>query len=301
MNRHELVDELVIRASGLLVRDGKLFARSLESPPIGDAVAGSRGPGLGLVGTDESTATAVDVETPAGTFQAAYLPWRWLGPEHPTLLYHHGSGERPFDFGRFSPNSFRRLFAAGEFDAPVNLVAVRAPFHDRSSREYARALGDLSNLVGMAAASTALVEALRARLVEVGCPAVTLAGLSLGGFVTNLHRAFVGGADRYVPMLAGAAFGEVFVSSVYRRLTGADARSNPKRLREALDFEDAFRATERDDCAPLLARFDRVVEYDRQMPGYDGMDVGVIEKGHLTGALATGVLRGYVERNLAGD
>ena len=304
MNRHELVDVATIGASGLLLGDAKLFDRSVESPPIGDAVAGSAVPDLGPFDPEAPTVRTVDVETPVGTVEAAYLPWRWLGPEHPTLLYHHGSGERPFDFGRFSANSFRRLVAGGAFDAPVNLLALRAPFHDRSSRAYARALGDLSNFVGMLAASTALLEALRAAVVDAGAPAVTVSGVSLGGFVTNLHRAYrgdagFGTADRYVPLLAGAALGELFASSVYRWMTGERARSNPDRLRAVLGFEDAFRAVEREDCAPLLARHDRVGEYDRQRPTYAGMDVGVIEKGHVTGALASGSLRTWIRRNLA--
>lgn len=300
MNRHELIDVATVGLAGLLLGDAKVFARSVESPPIGEAVEEASHEDLGAAAFVEGRVRTIDVETPVGTFETAYLPWRWLGPERPALLYHHGSGEDPFDFGRFASNSFRRIFAGGAFDVPVNLVALRAPFHDRSGRAYARALGDLSNFVGMAAASTSLVEGVRARLVEAGCPAVSVSGTSLGGFVTNLHRAYLGSADRYVPLLAGAALGELFVSSAYRRLTGAPARANPDRLRAALDFEDEFQAVEGDDCAPLLARHDRVVEYDRQRPSYAGMDVGVIEKGHVTGALASGLLRTHLRRSVPG-
>ena len=304
MNRHEFVDVATTRLSALLVGDAKVFAGSLDSPRIGDVVAGSRVPDLGGVDLDDPAVRSVDVETPVGTFEAAYRPWRWLGPEHPTLLYHHGSGEDPLDFGRFSSNSFRRLFDGGAFDVPVNLLALRAPFHDGSTRAYARAMGELSNFVGMVASSTALVEGLRAGLVEAGCPAVTVSGISLGGFVTNLHRAYLedarfGAADRYVPMFAGAALGEMFVSSVYRWMTGELARSNADRLREVLDFVDAFHAVESGGCSPLLARYDRIAEYDRQLPSYAGMDVAVLEKGHVTGALATGSLRTHLRRRVA--
>lgn len=302
MNRHELVDVASVRLAGLLLGDSKVFSRSVESPPVGEVVEGARIPAVDavdVVGSDDGRVRPVDVETQVGTFEAAYLPWRWLGPHRPTVLYHHGSGERPFDFGRFGTNSVRRLFAGGAFDLPVNLVALRAPFHGGSTRAYARAMGELSNFVGMVAASTALVEALRSGLVEAGCPAVTVSGISLGGYVANLHRTYRGGADRYVPLLAGAALGEMFVSSTYRWMTGERARADPDRLRRLLDFEDAFGAVDSEDCAPLLARFDRIVEYDRQRRSYAGMDVGVIEKGHTTGALATGLLRAYLEGNLA--
>ena len=299
MNRHELVDVVTIRLSGLLLGDAKLFSRSLASPPVGEVIEGATVPDAEPLDPDDTAVRTLDVETPVGTFEAAYRVERWLGPTYPTLCYHHGSGEDPFEDGRFASNSFRRLFATEAFAAPVNLLAVRAPFHDRSARAYAGALADLSNFVGMVAASTALLEALRLRLAEAGSPGVTVSGISLGGFVANLHRAYVGGADRYVPMLAGAALGELFVTSVYRHLTGERAKANPERLREVLDFADDFRGVDGADCAPLLARHDRIVEYDRQQPSYAGMDVGVMEKGHVTGALATDALRGWVRRNLA--
>lgn len=301
MNRHELVDVATIGLSGLLLGRSKFFSRSADSPPLGEVVEATTVPAVDAAGFDDGRPRSVEVETPVGSYEAAYLAWRWLGPERPTLVYHHGSGERPFDFGRFSSNSFRRLFAGGAFDAPVNLVAVRAPFHGGTSLEYARTVGELSDFVGMLATSTALVEGLRLRLEAGGSPAVFVSGISLGGYVTNLHRAYHDTADRYVPVFAGTALGEMFVSSVYQWMVGRPGRTSPSRLRDVLDFEDAFGTVASEDCAPLLARHDRIVEYDRQKPGYAGMDVAVIEKGHVTGSLATGLLRTHLEGSLVED
>jgi hypothetical protein len=156
-------------------------------------------------------------------------------------------------------------------------------------------MGDLENFVGMLGASVGLLDALsrRARELTDGGP-VVVSGISLGGWVVNLHRACFDSADRYVPMLAGTALGATFTSSVYRKLTAASARRRPERLREVLDFEDAFAVVEADDCEPLLARYDRIVEYDRQRPGYGGMSATVLDKGHVSGSLATGTLRNHV-------
>ena len=291
MNHHELVDVAAIRLSGLLTRDQKLFERSLDVPPLSDVTPNAEAT------VENATAAgqhAVDVETPLGTFEAAYMPWQWHGPAYPTVVYHHGSGEHPFEFGRFSSNSFRGLFVGHETDIPVNIVGVRAPFHDRSATEYARALGDLGNFVGMLASSAALFEAIRTDLADRSDAPVVLAGTSLGGFAANLHRACFGTADRYVPLLAGAAFGELFVSSVYRHLVAESALRRPDRLREVLDFADEFRAVDADDCAPLLARHDRIVEYDVQRSCYEGFPVAVLEKGHVTGALAADALRAHL-------
>jgi hypothetical protein len=293
MNRHELLDIATVRLSALLLGDGKFFARSVDSPPLVEAATETTPP-VDAVG-DPRTAGPHDlvVTTPVGEFEAAYLPWQWLGPEYPTLVYHHGSGERPFDLGRFSSNSFRRLFV-GRDDLPVNLVAVRAPFHDGSSREYVRAMGELRNFVGMLAASAGLLEALADRIAGRTDAPVVLSGTSLGGWAINLHRACFGTADRYVPLFAGAALGELFVSSAYRHMTADAALRRPSRLREILDFEDAFRAVEANDCRPLLGRYDRIIEYDRQRPGYAGMPIAVLDRGHVTGALAASALRDHV-------
>jgi hypothetical protein len=294
MNRHELIDVATVRLSALLLGESTFFAGSVDAPPLVDVTTET----TPRVDEEEGPSTAgrrdVAVDTPLGEFETAYLPWQWLGPEYPTLVYHHGSGERPFDVGRVSANSFRRLFLTPGEDLPVNLIAVRAPFHDGSSRAYARAMGDLENFVGMLAASTGVLEALTERIADRADGPVVLSGISLGGWAVNLHRACFGSADRYVPLFAGAALGEMFVSSVYRYMTADVARRRPARLRDVLDFEDAFRAVEADDCAPLLGRYDRIIEYDRQRPSYTGMSLAVLDRGHVTGALAAVTLRQHV-------
>ena len=294
--RHGLVDVGTIRMSAALLRDAKFFARSLDSPPLVEVASESEASVQDLSTAGERT---VSVDTPVGTFEAAYMPWEWRGPEYPTLIYHHGSGERPFDFGRFSSNSFRRVFAAADDPIPANVVAVRAPFHDRSNMAYARAMGDLENFVGMLAASSALVDALAERASEQTSSPVLASGSSLGGWAVNLHRACFDTVDHYAPMFAGAALGEMFVSSVYRKMTAEAARRRPEHLRDVLDFEAEFRDAEAADCTPLLARYDRIIEYDRQRSAYAGMSLSVLNKGHVTGSLASDRLREHVRSSLS--
>ena len=63
----------------------------------------------------------------------------------------------------------------------------------------------------------------------------------------------------------------MFVSSVYRRMiAGAD------------------------DCSPVLARYDRIIEHDRQRPSYEGLSLSVLDRGHVTGSFATDRLREHV-------
>jgi len=55
-----------------------------------------------------------------------------------------------------------------------------------------------------------------------------------------------------------------------------------------------FRVVESAGCAPLLGRYDRIIEYDRQRPAYAELSPSVLEKGHVTGSLATDRLREHV-------
>ncbi|MFD1599973.1 hypothetical protein [Halobellus rarus] len=290
-NIHELIDIGTIRVSAILLQNAKFFARSLESRPLVEVASESEASVDGLSSAGERTVT---VDTPIGAFEAAYMPWQWRGPDYPTLIYHHGSGERPFDFGRFSSNSFRRLFVATDEAIPANVLAVRAPFHDGSSMDYARAMGELENFVGMLAASAALIDALATRADDRTSSPVFASGISLGGWAVNLHRACFDTVDRYAPIFAGAALGEMFVSSVYRKMTAGAAERRADHLREVLDFAGEFRAVEAANCAPLLARYDRIIEYDRQRPSYTDMPLAVLNRGHITGALAAATLREHV-------
>ncbi|ELY56258.1 hypothetical protein C491_14962 [Natronococcus amylolyticus DSM 10524] len=295
MNRHELIDVATISMSGLLLRNSRFFSRSVSSAPIGAVVSGTA---IDIENIRTGGVQGVSASTPIGEFQAAYLVSQWRGRDAPTLLYHHGSGEQPFDFGRFSSSSFGRLFGTN-FDRDINLIALRAPFHDRSNREYVRAMDDLENFVGMLATSASLIEALVGRLRDTGFSAILAAGISLGGWAINLHRAYYAGVDRYVPVFAGAQLGEMFVSSIYRKLVAEPARANPEVLRTVLDFADAFTSDNADDCDPLLARYDRIIEFETQRFAYEESDLGVLEKGHVTGSLATDALRAHIQRSVA--
>lgn len=295
MNRHELIDAATISMSGLLLRNSRFFSQSISSAPISDVVSGTT---IDIEDIRTGGVQEVSASTPIGKFRAAYLVTQWRGPDAPTLLYHHGSGEQPFDFGRFSSNSFRRLFGT-DGGPDVNLIVLRAPFHDGSNREYIQAMDTLENFVGMLATSATLIEALTEQVRDTGCPATLAAGISLGGWAVNLHRAYYGGVDRYVPIFAGAQLGEMFVSSIYRKLVAEAALTNPEVLRNILDFGDDFTDVNSDDCDPLLARYDRIIEFERQRDAYEGSDVAILEKGHITGSLATDALRSHIQQSLS--
>ncbi|MFB6155382.1 MAG: hypothetical protein ABEJ22_05765, partial [Haloferacaceae archaeon] len=295
MNHHALLDRAAVAASSLLVGDRTFFAESVESDPLADASEASSVPAFSF---DRGGLRRVAVETPAGTLDAAYLGWQWRGPDYPTVVYHHGSNEDPFDFGRFARQTFGDVFVAAPERVPANVVAVRAPFHGESVWSYAARMTRMADFVSMLAGSTALVEAVVDAVADdsVG---VVVSGFSLGGWATNLHRAVYGTADVYAPMFAGAALHELFLSSAYRRVVDPAARSRPGAVRRALDFESVYETADGGRVSALLGRYDQYVEFDRQRRCYADADLAATPKGHVTGALAARRLREHVLGALA--
>jgi len=300
MNIHSFLDHYTVLLGALLAGRRKFFDRGVESPDFADLLATTT---LRLLEIGGEGIYEVAAGTVAGTLDPAFYVTQWLGPEHPTLIYHHGNNERPFDFGRFSKNSFKNVVLDHRQDFSANLIALRAPFH-RSLRTYMEQMTELRNFAAMLAVSVKLAEALVQWSRAQGSPRVLLTGVSLGGWVTNLHRAHYNTADHYAPMMAGAALDEVFTSSAYRRLTGQAARENPDALRRVLNFEAAFAAVPDDAdarirVAALLMRHDAFIVYERQKMCYDPARVTVLDKGHTTGALDFAALRAFLLAQIA--
>jgi len=295
MNVHTLLDDATVALSSLFLTGNKFFADSIETDPIIDVVTDTPSPDLSPIAlTTPADPETVTVDTPNGTYEAAYAAWDWKRPSLPTIVFHHGSGENPFGEGRFDTSSVDRLFADSS-DVNANIVAVRAPFHGRSAREYARAMTDLADFVGMLVSSTAVVEALVSQLHAQGAPAVIVSGISLGGWVSTLHQATHDSAELYAPIFAGDRLGEMFAASAYRRMTGPLAKENPEALRQALDYREAY-AESNSPTRPLLARYDRIIEFGVQQPAFDPAERTVIDYGHVTGSLQTEQLREHVIR-----
>ena len=290
MNLHTFLDHYTVIMGALLAGRRKFFAKSVDCPDFPTLLSETSVDVPNITGECIHETPA---ETPCGALDPAFYVAQWLGPEHPTLIYHHGNNERPFDFGRFSKNTFKSVLLDHRRDFPANLIALRAPFH-RSLRTYLERMTELRNFAAMLAASVKLADGLIAWSKAQGCPRVVLTGVSLGGWVTNLHRAYCNTADSYTPMMAGAALDEVFISSAYRRLTGPVGRGHPAALRRALNFEAAFAAIPDNNVSALLMRCDAIIVYERQKVCYDPAHVTVLDKGHTTGALDSAALRAFL-------
>ncbi|NLV06198.1 alpha/beta fold hydrolase [Haloarcula rubripromontorii] len=286
---HALVDEATVRLGSLFVGDGGFFARSVDAPRVDEMLPGIDVSVPPLTGERRHE---LSVETPVGPLSVEFEVSQWLGTEYPTIVYHHGNDERPFSTSRVTPNTFRDILVDHAATYEANIVGLRAPFHDGTTWEYARKMGELANFVAMLGTSVATVSGIVDRL-EAGGP-VIVAGVSLGGWVTNLHHAYEGSADAYVPMLAGAALGRLFTKSEYRRLLGRVGRENPNQVERILNFGDDYRDSDAGRAYPLLARHDRYVEYDVQCQCYDDSELAVVDRGHITATLRPAPLRAHL-------
>jgi hypothetical protein len=291
VNHHALLDTVTIVVGSRLVGGHTFFADSVESPPIGDVVAESEAT---LDRIDRGGVRKIPVSTPVGDLTFGYQVWQWIGPDAPTIVYHHGNNEDPFDTGRFATHTFGTIFHGHGDAVPANVVAVRAPYHTLSTREFARRMGDLANFTSMLGGSVAGVDALIRKIDRAWGSRVVVAGFSLGGWVTNLHRAYHGTAGAYAPMFAGAALDDLFVGSAYRRMAGAVAREAPDTMRKVLNFEDAVADAPESSVRGLLGRYDRIVRLEPQRRCYDDDELAIAPKGHVTGSLAGDRLRRHV-------
>lgn len=278
MNAHAAIDRAVIPVTRAFLGGFRMFSGSLDGPALAEQVEGAA---VDLPRWGGEGAYEVPAQTPRGSADPAFLVARWLGRDHPTILYHHGNNERPFDFGVASKNSFKNVLLAGRGSPAANLIALRAPFH-RSFKTYMSEMRDLAAFTAMLAVSCRLVEALVDRLAHEGMGAVVVAGFSLGGWVTNLHRASFGTAHAYVPMAAGAALDDTVIDSAWSGTVSPAVRRNEALVRSTLNFERAFGAVRRDDVFPLLGRYDQYVRHDVQARTYGSHPVATRDKGHIT-------------------
>ncbi len=288
-NRHVVMDVLPVVLASFVFRGSLLFRDSIDSPSYGELLGGveMNWPCINGEGIYEVPASTV-----YGELDPAFCIARWKGDRFPTLIYHHGNNERPFQNRGLARNTFKKVFLDEIDSLPVNLVGIRAAYH-RSFNHYRRHMGRLATFTNLLAVSARMVEELTGYAHNRGSR-VLVSGFSLGGWVTNLHRAFYNSADCYVPLMAGNTPGDVFTCSVYRLLAANLVRENPSVVENRLSIEKPFLKVTDNNVFPLLARHDQLIRFDRQKASYGRHPVAVIDRGHITATMAAALLRRHV-------
>jgi len=291
MKKHILIDNLTISIANVLIGKNKFFSESAEGPSLQEHLDSIN---LDVSEVDTNGIYEVKSQTLVGELDPAFKIVQWKGEEYPLLIFHHGSNERPFQSGRFAKSALNRIFMQSKHPIDLNLIALRAPFHNNSTRHYQRNVTKLSNFTAMLAVSVKLAEYVVNSYKESVRGAIVLSGISLGGWVTNIHRAFFNTADKYIPIMAGANVSAVFIDSVYRKLTGKNALKNTDSIDRVLNFVKEFENIQDNNVFPLLARYDQYIQYDIQKSCYGNRPIKTIENGHVTGALNSQALLNHI-------
>ena len=294
MNVHALTDRLVAAAGGIYGDKMKFFREGCESPHISamirdlevDFITPAEAQRRNGGGLEEGGPGSEDYRVPVRYSEieasARYRLLQWSGPAARSIIYHHGSGETKYTA------RIRKIAAAMDGTESVNLIAVSVPFNS-SMKEYLYGVGRLDRFAFMFASSVRITEELVGYLKSLGAERIACAGMSLGGWITNLHHSYYNSCSEYLPIFAGAAPDHLFSGTVYSKML-ADAVRRPEnlqRITEALNFEQDFAQQSNDNVHPCMARYDQFIHFDRQTGIYRPEQIRILERGHVSGAAAS--------------
>ncbi len=287
MSIHKWIDKTSMAIAGKAVKK-KYFSESVVSQHLSEYLDKIE---LSIFQIEGEGFYKIDATYDDKTYEGGIAVEKWIGDEHPVIIYHHGAAEGSYDY------SFKRILGREKETIPANLIAIQALFN-HNNKEFMDSIASLSNYTLMVATSALIMEKLVVNLKQKGSPRVILCGTSLGGFVTNLHYTYFGGADVYCPMLAGPFMGNALVESAYTKVMSELGKENARQVNAALNFDQDFSRKEDENIFPLMASDDQIVVMALQSKHYKEKDMTIIPYGHATGATKYSLLREHITQFL---
>gem|GEM_PF-277448 len=291
MNKHVFFDRLAIGLISLLLGKRKYFSRSIESDPIEKHLEeiSFMLPELIQKGDYEIPASCI-----IGDFDPAVKVVQWLGYDFPSIIYHHDFNERPFELHEDARNTFFQLFIKWPRRIPANLLLVRAPFHNGKLRDYIEKITDLNQFIAMLSVQAKITQGIVKQFRSRSSESVIVTGVGLGGWITNLHRAYYNSAQAYVPILAGAKLEEMLLTSDFRHLCSKEALANRDAISKKISYFQKFRSVTTSNLYPVLARYDQLVDYTIQKSAYNGFPLRTFNNGHISAILRPALYREHI-------
>ncbi len=81
-----------------------------------------------------------------GRIDPAFHVVQFIGWDKPTLIYHHGNNEQPFNYGHVAKNTFKTVILANKDQFDANIINLRAPpFHNEACANTWRRLDTYQN------------------------------------------------------------------------------------------------------------------------------------------------------------
>lgn len=213
---------------------------------------------------------AFEAETLVGEMAAAIHVHALGAAGAPVLIYHHDAGEYP------PAQTLRAMFPAN-FDSPLSIFLIEAPFHDERSSASVAARSLEIHLAMQAVAIAATERLLQTpRLTEARVRIV--AGYGQGGFIANRHHMLFDTASAYIPFMAGAAEAEAFLA---RPVIGKAAARDQELLRKRLNFDADWAERGHGNVFPVLGSADLVSPFQAEMRSYGKTPIEVWATSHL--------------------
>ncbi|HAJ99324.1 MAG TPA: hypothetical protein DCM62_04800 [Bacteroidales bacterium] len=291
MNKYVFYDNLSIQVLSLLAGRNKYFSKSLDAHSFEehleylDFVV----PDLIFKGDFE-----ISVAHLSGVADPAIKVVQWLGYDFPTIIYHHDFNEQPFNLTEDALNSFYHILLKWPRRIPANLLLLRAPFHNQRLRQYYKKVVELDNFMAMLSVQAMVTDKVVRQFRSRSKKAVLVVGIGLGGWITNLHRAYFNTAQAYIPILAGTRMDEMFLTSGFKVLVSKESLKESAMVRNRLNFFTKFRRVTNFNLYPLLARFDNIARFDLQKSAYNGFPLRVIDEGHISAILKPSLSRDHI-------
>ena len=143
MNKHILIDKITAEITSAILGKNKFFSESDESPGYKKYLEDT----TLFVSSLKEGIHEIEAITPIGKLDPAYYVAQWKGKGFPTIIYHHGNNERPFNFNRFAKNSFKNIFMDSNVLVNCNIIAIRAAFHNDTLKYYQRKIKYLTRII----------------------------------------------------------------------------------------------------------------------------------------------------------
>lgn len=288
MSQYVFLDKASLISSAIYLFSSKYFRESVESEKLKEHLDNTQ---IEFPENPDKRFQELRAKTLVGDLFPAFRIAQWKSDNFPTIIYHHNGAEEPYDY------SFKKIFPIDMLKMPVNFIIVRGPLGARA-RLYYKGIRSLRNYTAMLAVSVNLTEHLIDMVRKIGSQHITVAGLSLGGYITNIHHTYFNSADCYKPCLAGVEIEEDLFAAQHLRLMSPLALQNRLKVKEVLSIQTDFNQIDHNKLYPLLARYDQVVDLAKQGQYYPQENMTIIDKGHATWALALRPIREHLLKGI---
>ncbi len=203
---------------------------------------------------------------------------RCKGFDVQTIIYQYRRIKHPFDTSKFAKNSFNNFLLKEKYFDNFNLIAMRTLVLNCTTSEYIYIMNNLNYFFAMTAVSIKLIGTLIIHYKPWIKSTIIVVGISPGSGFPNLYYTHCNSAEAYIQMMIGTVLDDIFIPSVFRKLTREEALKNSDILGDILNLENAFLSVASNNIFHLLALYGQIIRHNRQLKCYYNIYVNILGK-----------------------